>query len=347
MSFMPWLAQRLPDVWLHRGPLAWLLWPVSLLYGLLVAIRLALYRLGILQTQGMPVPVIVVGNVVAGGSGKTPVVMALVQHLQAQGWHPGVISRGYGRDTRDCREVMPDARAIDTGDEPLLIRQKTGAPVFVAAKRVDAALALLHKHPSTDVLVCDDGLQHLALERDIEICVFDERGVGNGLMLPAGPLREPWPRKVDLMLNSSAVGGVPGAYSSSRQLSSHARRADGSVVELATLGQHRPLAAVAGIAKPDKFFSMLAQCGIQPDVVVPLPDHFDYTQPIRQVQAARTLLCTEKDAVKLWRTTPHAWAVALECDPDPGFFNALTELLRAAQHRKLAKLSSRHGSSTT
>jgi tetraacyldisaccharide 4'-kinase len=104
---------------------------------------------------------------------------------------------------------------------------------------------------------------------------------------------------------------------------------------------------VAGIAKPEKFFSMLAQCGIQPDVVVPLPDHFDYTQPISQVQAARTLLCTEKDAVKLWQLAPHAWAVALECDPEPGFFQGLMELLRAAQHRKLAKLSSRHGSSTT
>ncbi|MFM2035296.1 MAG: hypothetical protein RL459_561, partial [Pseudomonadota bacterium] len=122
MSFKPWLAQHLPDVWLHRGPLAWLLWPLSLLYGLLVAMRLALYRLGILQAQGVHVPVIVVGNGVAGGSGKTPVVMALVQHLQAQGWHPGVISRGYGRGTSDCREVMADARAIDTGDEPLLIR---------------------------------------------------------------------------------------------------------------------------------------------------------------------------------------------------------------------------------
>src|SRR5512139_1410138 len=184
--------------WQRRSPLAWALWPLSLLMRVLVRLRQGLYLSGFLRRQPVPVPVIVVGNVVAGGAGKTPVVMALVQHLQAHGLHPGVISRGYGRSTRDCREVREDSPVGEVGDEPALIRRHTGAPVFVARRRIEAAHALLQAYPQTDVLVSDDGLQHYALARDIEICVFDDRGAGNGLLLPAGPLREPWPRYVDL-----------------------------------------------------------------------------------------------------------------------------------------------------
>ena len=142
--------------WQRRSVLAWLLWPLSLLMFCLVRIRQHLYMSGLLQRHRLPVPVIVVGNVVAGGAGKTPVVMALVRHLQARGLRPGVISRGYGRHTQDCREVHTNSPARDVGDEPALIKRTTAAPVFVARRRVDAALTLLAQYPDTNVLVCDE-----------------------------------------------------------------------------------------------------------------------------------------------------------------------------------------------
>ncbi|MGZ5194841.1 MAG: tetraacyldisaccharide 4'-kinase, partial [Ramlibacter sp.] len=187
------MTSAVQRAWLRRGALAWLLLPASLLFGLVVTIRRAAYRLGWMRSERVPVPVIIVGNVVAGGSGKTPVVIALVRHLRARGIAVGVVSRGYGRRTAGCREVRATDAPEDTGDEPLLIARETGAPVFVAPRRADAARALLAAYPATRVIVGDDGLQHYAMARDVEICVFDERGIGNGWLLPAGPLREGWP----------------------------------------------------------------------------------------------------------------------------------------------------------
>src|ERR1035437_2442519 len=184
----------LADAWMRRGWLAYLLWPIACVFGALVALRRGLYQARMFKVWRLPVPVIVVGNVVVGGSGKTPVVIALVRHLQTSGRQVGVISRGYGRRTTDCREVRPDSSARDVGDEPVLIQHSIAAPVFVAARRYDAARALLAAYLDTQLIVCDDGLQHLSLYRDLEICVFDDRGIGNGLLLPAGPLRERWPR---------------------------------------------------------------------------------------------------------------------------------------------------------
>lgn len=188
------LTQVLTHAWSRRACLPRLLWPLAALHGMLVRLRRALYSRGLRASVRLRVPVVVVGNVVAGGAGKTPLVMALVAHLRAAGYRPGVISRGYGRQAKECLEVLPTLSTTQTGDEPLLIRQLTGAPVFVARRRSEAAQALLRAHPDTDLIVCDDGLQHYALQRDLNIAVFDERGVGNGWLLPAGPLREPWPQ---------------------------------------------------------------------------------------------------------------------------------------------------------
>ena len=174
----------LRHAWTQRGALACGLWPVSFIYGVLVRIRRALYRWGWLKSEGVAVPLVVVGNVVVGGVGKTPVVMALVEHWQAQGLAVGVISRGYGRRTRGCLEVTLQTDARDVGDEPSLIQRRTHAPVFVAERRIDAARALLAAHPQTQLIISDDGLQHLALQCDLEIGVFDDRGVGNGWLLP-------------------------------------------------------------------------------------------------------------------------------------------------------------------
>lgn len=170
------MSARLRRLWQRRSLAAALLLPLALLYGGLVRLRRRLYAARLLRSERLPVPVIVVGNVVAGGGGKTPVTRALVAHLQARGWRPGVISRGYGRADAQLRAVRPDSDARAVGDEPLLLARATGAPVFVARRRAEAGRALLAAHPEVDVLVCDDGLQHLALARDLEICVFNDQG---------------------------------------------------------------------------------------------------------------------------------------------------------------------------
>jgi len=340
----PAWQRRLTESWLRRGPLAWLLWPLSLVLGLLVRLRQGLYLSGFLTRHRVPVPLIVVGNVVAGGAGKTPVVLALVRHLQARGLHPGVISRGYGRSTRDCREVLADSPVGEVGDEPALIRRNAGVPVFVSSRRIEAARALLQAHPQADVLVSDDGLQHYALARDIEICVFDDRGIGNGFLLPAGPLREPWPRYVDLVLHTGNRPAFTG-YTALRALAPQAVRADGSRVELATLaGDGRPLLAVAGTARPQAFFDMLQALGLPLSLTVARPDHDDYASWQRPRDRDYTLLCTEKDALKLWASHPDALAVPLLFAPEPAFFTAFDRLLDATQG---AQLSLPHGHTTS
>ncbi len=311
----------LQQAWLRRGALARLLWPLSLLYGGLTALRRIFFRRGILKTERLGVPVIVVGNVIAGGSGKTPVVMAIVRHLRSRGLRVGVVSRGYGRSTSDCREVLDDSLASDAGDEPLLIRRSTGAPVFVAARRAEAGRALLARHPDTQVIVSDDGLQHLAMARDVEICVFDDRATGNGWLLPAGPLREPWPRRCDLVLHTGARPAFAG-FTGRRALADEAIGRDGTRIALAALAG-RKLAAVAAIARPQAFFEMLQERGLHLDRCFALPDHDSFENWTASAAEGCTLLCTEKDAVKLWRKAPEALAVPLVFEAEAAFFSAL------------------------
>lgn len=347
------VRRTLIGAWTRRGPLAWLLWPLSLIYRLLWNVRVSLYRRGWPSVHQAGVPLIVVGNVVAGGAGKTPVVMALVTHLQSLGLRPGVVARGYGRSTRRCQSVQAGSRPQDVGDEPLLIHRRTGAPVFVAPARIDAARALLEHHPEVDVLIADDGLQHLALHRDIEVCVFDERGVGNGFLLPAGPLREPWPRQTDLMLYSGAHEPHPLAFRVKRELAGHALRVDGSMLALETLKRPRsdagqPLRAVAGTAQPEVFFAMLRERGLPLSTTQALPDHAAFDAAQWPQTNGETLLCTEKDAVKLWQHRVDALAVPLIVQPDPRFWTALERLLLDRGSPQLrAKLSSGNGYTPT
>ena len=342
------MRQLLVSAWKQRGVLALMLWPVSVVFGGLTAIRTFLYRQGRLTVHRLGVPVVVVGNVVAGGAGKTPVVMALVQHLQSRGLKAGVVSRGYGRHSDDCREVLADSSATDAGDEPILIKRRTGVPVFVATARVDAARALMRRYPDVEMIVCDDGLQHHGLHRDIEICVFDERGTGNGFLLPAGPLREPWPRPTDLVLAPGNLQTIQG-FSLRRELADEARRSDGTAVALKDLcgSDERAgtrLWAVAGIAQPEIFFAMLRARGLQLARAVALPDHAEFDGPDWTDAGNHILLCTEKDAVKLWRYRPDALAVPLVLQIEPAFWNAFNGLLLAATE---AKLSSVHGHTTS
>jgi tetraacyldisaccharide 4'-kinase len=326
----------LQQAWLRRGATATALWPVSLLYRAVVSLRRSAYRAGLLRTTRINRPVIVVGNVVAGGAGKTPVVIALVNHLRRRGIPAGVISRGYGRATRDCREVRADSAAADSGDEPLLIARATGVPVVVAPRRAEAARALLDRHPDVQLIVCDDGLQHLALARDLEICVFDARGTGNGWLLPAGPLREPWPRAVDFILHPPERAML-GGLAIQRRLASHAVDGDGRRIPLASLRGQRAT-AMAAIAQPQRFFDMLrGEAGIELSECIALPDHADLS---RWQPPAGVLLCTEKDAVKLWPHHRQALAVPLEVEIEPAFWAALDAWLDQRS------LSSAHGHQT-
>ncbi len=331
--------------WAHRGPLACLLWPLSLIYRALFAGRRLLYRLGWLAVQRFDVPVLVVGNVVAGGAGKTPVVMALVQHLRQRGLRVGVISRGYGRHSSGCLEVHADSHPEDVGDEPLLIRRSTGVPVLVAERRTQAAAAMLAAHPDTDVIVTDDGLQHAALHRDFELCVFDDRGIGNGLLLPAGPLREPWPRPVDLILHTGVKPAFAG-FRAHRKLAPLASQQDGSTMPLAALTEpgQMPLLALAAIARPGEFFDMLRACGLPLAHTITLPDHYDFHSLNTNEFKGYSVICTEKDAAKLWPKWPQALAVPLLLTLEPACLARLDHWLNM---RLAAKLSSPDGHSTT
>jgi tetraacyldisaccharide 4'-kinase len=327
MGLSKFLHQALPRVWQRRGPIAWALRPVAAIYGALMVLRRRAYAAGLFKTRRVPALVIVVGNVVAGGAGKTPVTIALAKHLNSKGLQVGVISRGHGRKTRDARAVMHDSHPLDVGDEPLLIHQATGVPVWVARTRADAALGLLQAHPEVQVLICDDGLQHLALARDLEICVIDERGTGNGWLLPAGPLREAWPRRVDWVLHTGPSPSSTGAgdrltpqYMATRRLADHAITATGQRITLTELSQ-RPLHAVAGLARPEAFFQMLRQSGLSLATTTALPDHHDYQD--WQARPDLTWLCTEKDAAKLWPHEPGALAVPLVVTPENSFWAAL------------------------
>ena len=328
---------------MRRGWRARLFWPLSALYGIAVAMRHQLYRWGLLTARHLPVPVVVVGNLVVGGAGKTPTVLALVAHLRQRGWHPGVISRGHGGNTDAPMLVQADSDATLCGDEPLQIRRATGVPVCVARRRLDAGRALIDVHPEVNLIVCDDGLQHLPLHGDVRIAVFDDRGVGNGWLLPAGLLREPWPpgparAAPQLALVQSRAGEAPGSvpmpagvrvFGARRQLGGEAVNAAGERRDLRGFSSG-PVSAVAGVARPEVFFEMLRAHGLAVDQTRALPDHADAASLLAALASLPgPVLCTDKDLVKLPAdtVTRDAWAVPLQLAVDPGFFDALDRLL--------------------
>ncbi|MES2948792.1 MAG: tetraacyldisaccharide 4'-kinase [Pseudomonadota bacterium] len=354
-ALRPAVHKTLLRAWTKPGGVAALLWPLSLIYQCLVRIRRQLYSSGAFKTQRVGARVIVVGNVIAGGAGKTPTVIALVQHLRAQGQRVGVISRGYGREGTACVEVHCDSDPRTVGDEPLLIQRATQCPVFVGPTRHAAAAALLARYPGTETIVCDDGLQHYGLYRDLEICVFDDRGRGNGLHLPAGPLRESWPRRPVARAGQSNerllvlhTGGRPAfaGYRAQRSLAPFAVERDGTQVSLKTLSATGApaLVALAGIAQPESFFSMLRALKLPLAQTISLPDHYTFNSAPHPIYEGYRLVCTEKDAVKLWPFAPQALAIPLVFSPEPAFFAALDSALA---ERDSAKLSSPHGHKTT
>ena len=337
-----WLART----WRKRGFWACLLWPLSVVYRVFSCFHRGLYRAGVLKIERCPVPLIVVGNVVAGGAGKTPLVIALAQYFKRQELKVGVVSRGYGRQGKNCLEVLESTPISLSGDEPALILHAQAAPVFVANRRMEAVLSLLAKYPDTQVIISDDGLQHHALARDIEITVFDDRGIGNGWLLPAGPLRQPY--NVDqphpgLVLHTGQSPAFKG-YASTRRLADYALNSHGHHVALNNL-KGQSLAALAGIANPEAFFDMLRARGLRLQRTIGLPDHFDFSSYVWPVPTDTTVLCTEKDAVKLFKLPQmkgcRLLAVSLEFSPEPAFFSALDAML-APRLAKASELTSRH-----
>ncbi len=339
------LDSAVSSAWRRRGLLAWLLAPIALLYAGALAIRRAAYAIGLLRSVRVAVPVIVVGNLYVGGTGKTPLTIELVRALRTRGWTPGVVSRGYGGTAGAPRLVGSQDTAAEVGDEPLLIARATAAPVAVAASRVRAAQALLAADPACDVIVADDGLQHLQLARDIEIALLDERGLGNGWVLPAGPLREPAARlgRVDAIVlhraEGAAVDGVPCFAMQSRLAGEIHRLGDRAhTMPLAELTRRQresslTITAAAGIGVPQRFFDMLRACGLTIEPL-PLPDHFDFRNNPFAPCRTHLLLITEKDAVKCeridaLRKDPRIWVVPLVATID----TALVDLVVTALNR--------------
>jgi tetraacyldisaccharide 4'-kinase len=305
-------ARGIERLWYDGSRLLWPLWPMSWLFGLAVRIRRAAYRRGWLEVRRLPVPVVVVGNITVGGTGKTPVVEWLVRQLQAGGCRPGIVSRGYGARRR-TEPVMVTARsaAEDVGDEPLLLARRTGAPVCVGADRVRAAQRLVAA--GANVIVADDGLQHYRLARDLEIIVVDgRRGLGNGRMLPAGPLREPRARLNEagfVLVNDGVAGDAGAGFSLSGDAA--VNLASGETQALSNFAGRQVL-AVAGIGNPQRFYAHLRAAGIEA-VPVPVADHGCVDLGALARSDARAVLMTEKDAVKYRRGDhPSAWYVPVQ-----------------------------------
>jgi len=333
------LESTLTHAWLRRGPLACALFPVSLVFRALSGLRARLYRSGALTATRLPVPVIVVGNIFIGGTGKTPLTIWLAGALRAAGFTPGIISRGHGGKEALSRAVTPDASAAEVGDEPLLIARRTGCPVVVGRVRADAGRALLAAHPEVDVLITDDGLQHYALARDIELVLFDGRGVGNGWLLPAGPLREPASRRRDFTVVNAphlspelaaAVGPRPFQM---QLIGGHAERlaTPGERVDLAAL-QGKRIVAAAGIGNPGRFFAMLKTAGLT-FAELPLPDHHDFRDDPFAGVDADVILVTEKDAVKCGQIEnlkhdPRLWVVPVTAQIDAALAEQIVEKCR-------------------
>ena len=339
-------ADRLTAAWYapRPTPVAIVLWPLSLVFRAVVALRRSLYRAGVMKRHRVGVPVVVVGNITAGGSGKTPLALALADALAARGCRPGFVSRGYGGSAAAARAVAFGDDPRVTGDEPLLLAE-SGVPTWIGRRRFEAARGLLAAHPDVDVVIADDGLQHYALVRDCEIAVIDAaRGLGNGWMIPAGPLREPASRlaSVDAIVRlvsddaaaSASNAGAAAVLDTSmrleplpwRNLRDPALRADPA------RWPRGRVHAIAGIGRPERFFAQLRALGIDA-VCHPFPDHHAFAPGDLQFENAAAIVMTEKDAVKCAAfADDRCWCLPVRAVIEP----ALVERVLARLHGRQA-----------
>ena len=311
--------------WYRITPLHLLLLPLSLLFWLLSALRRLLYHYSILTSIKLPVPVVVVGNISVGGTGKTPVTLWLAEQLLANGWHPVIISRGFGGSNFNALEVRADSSPADVGDEPVLMAQRKLCPVWVGRDRPAVAEAALLAHPECDVIISDDGLQHYRLQRDLEIAVVDgQRRFGNGLLLPAGPLRETVSRlhSVDAIVCNGGVSS-PGEYPMQLEGMHFYNLLNPGITATASDLQGKSLHAIAGIGHPERFFQHLSKLGLKIQSHA-YPDHHAYKPSDLEYDGADALLMTEKDAVKCLRFADEkCWALRVDANLD----QTLTQLI--------------------
>lgn len=333
--------RKAPQFWERRGPASLLLWPLSWLYGVVLRLRKLIQDLGFSKTPAAPVPLIIVGNIRVGGTGKTPIVIALAQQLSQLGWKPGIISRGYGSTAQSTPlQVSNSSDPSLVGDEPVLIAQRTNNqfPIWVFPKRKQSIQALLKHSPEVNVIISDDGLQHSKMARwpareggrDIEFVVRDGRGEGNRFLLPAGPLREPATRDRDATLFTEAshekkntvAGAVTGEYFAGRRAFSLVGTL-GAAYQLSNPGNIQTLSqiaetylpnkitAVAALGNPQRFFTALQKQGVMGKSIA-LPDHASYTAAFFEKINAGCILITEKDAVKCSAMTDERiWVVPM------------------------------------
>lgn len=343
MSSHPRIEAWLHRVWSHRGPTACLLYPLSLIYEAISASKRKSTK-----PQHLPVPVVVVGNIYVGGTGKTPVTIALVRELRARSWTPGVISRGFGRQAEEVKIVTPESDAREVGDEPLLIARDSMAPVAVGRARYQAGLALLHAHPGVNIILSDDGLQHTALARDVELAVIGAGGLGNGWLLPAGPLREPVSRldEVDALILNTTTDvevesrtprfAVSSCFGACRRLSNGDIRDIDEISHDLKASQGKALAA-AGIASPGRFFAMVRAHDID-CAELELGDHYDFAKNPFAGRKESIILITAKDAVKCARipeikNDDRIWVVGLEVVLDTYLVDIVDQKAAAAAQR--------------
>ena len=323
---MAWIERH----WERTTPVSVLLYPMSLLFRAAVAARRAAYRAGVLETVHLPVPVVIVGNVAVGGTGKTPLVLWLAAFLRERGRRPGIVSRGYGGTAAGPAAVPPDGDPRRYGDEPVMLAQRAGCPVWIGADRAAAGQALLAAHPDCDVIVSDDGLQHYRLARDVEIVVSpaDSR---NAWMLPAGPLREPPGRSAGAdaivvhgnLPAASASPGSPPVYTMTLAGSTFRNLLNPAASAEADRFRHRNVHALAGIGHPQRFFRHLQGLGLD-FTAHPFPDHHPFAASDLEFAGADAVLMTEKDAVKcVAYADEHHWALRVDAQVDP----ALGELV--------------------
>jgi tetraacyldisaccharide 4'-kinase len=311
-----------PDFWSRRGFLCFLLSPIAGAYRLIIYLRHLLYKYNIKKTTKFKVPIIIIGNITVGGTGKTPLVIWLAEFLQQQGFRPGIVSRGYGSKAIYPHEVKQDNTAAEVGDEVLLIKRRTNCPMVIAPNRVAAVRKLLTTN-NCNIIISDDGLQHYALGRDLEIAVIDaNKQFGNGFCLPAGPLREPIKRlqQVDLIVeNGKSMQIFPDQpYNLAEpKLTKDLAEFKGKTVH-----------AVAGIGNPQRFFTMLRNFGI--DVIEhPFPDHYVFRPQDLLYDDKLMVLMTEKDAVKCQRlVNKNYWCVPVTVKFDDEFMQYLLQSIR-------------------
>jgi tetraacyldisaccharide 4'-kinase len=323
------LFEFISKAWKRKNVLFYLvLIPLSYFYRLVTSIRRRAYRHGILKTKALPVPVIVVGNIHMGGSGKTPVVIWLVEQLRALGYQPGVISRGYRGTYRFVSPVQSNSDPVVVGDEPVLIAQRAQCPVWVGADRVEVGKALLAAHPECNILISDDGLQHYRLKRDIEIAVLDTTNPFTHYLLPAGPLREPISRlnTVDFIICHGDIT-VGKSYQMLLVGTQFYNLLDPTITATAKDFKGKSIKAFAGIGKPTRFFEHLQKLGLS-FASVSFEDHHEFTAADVSQIDSDILIMTEKDAVKCKAfAQSHFWVLPVQASIDTGIMNEIQQKL--------------------